>query len=149
MEPEAAPLIDRILHARAEVLLRRVVREQLGRVARCEHAPLVVVGHDRSRHERWVARGDAELPAAVAAELDPVAAGCLVEVRAVGRGVVGTAVTVSAVGARAFALDAVPRRLGRVRVHLGPQEDPTGRAAPVALALLDAIERARRVRGWS
>lgn len=147
MDSDAAPLIDRILHARAEVLLRRAVREDLVRITLGEQTPLVVVGHDRARAQRWVAGGDADLLAAVAAELDPVAAGCLLVVRAGPAHVVGTAVTVSAAGARAFALDAKGRRFGRPRVTFGAQEDPAGVAAEVALALLAAIERAQQLRG--
>lgn len=146
MDSEAAPLIDRILHARAEVLLRRAIRDDLARITEAQQTPLVVVGHDRSRAQRWVTGGDAHLLAAVAAELDPVAAGCLLVVRAGADHVVGTAVTVSAAGARAFALDARRRRVGRPRVGFGAQEDPAGLAATVALALLATIERAQRLR---
>lgn len=149
MDSEAAPLIDRILHARAEVLLRRAVREDVGRITQAEQTPLVIVGHDRSRHRRWVAGGDARLLAAVTGELDPIAAGCLLVVSTGPRQVVGTALTVTAAGARAFALDALVRRFGRPRVGLGRQEEPTGVAAEVAVALLEAIERADRVRGWT
>lgn len=149
MDYDAAPLVDRILHARAEVLLRRAVREHLTRITQHDQTPLVVVGHDRSRAQRWVAGGDAHLLAAVAAELDPIAAGCLLVVSAERSHVVGTAVTVSAVGARAFVLDARRRRVGRPRVSFGPQEDPAGVAGEVALALLSTIERAQRMRGFS
>ena len=146
MDPETAPLIDRILHARAEVLLRRAVREDLARIVEGAQTPLVVVGHDRSRHQRWTTGVHAGMLAAVVAELDPVAAGCLLVVRAAPRHLVGTALTVSAAGARAFALDAVVRRIGRARVAFGRQEEPSGVAAEVALALLEAIERAGHVR---
>lgn len=149
MSSGAAPLVDRVLHARAEVLLRRAVREGFTRLTEAGRTPLVVVGDDRSRHERWVAGGDPALLAAVADELDPVAAGCLLVVRAEGREVVGTAVTVTALSARAFTLDATVRRFGGPQVSLGRQQEPAGAAAEIAVALLEALERAERVRNWT
>lgn len=147
MDPDAAPLLDRILHARAEVLLRAALREGWSAVAAGVRTPLVVVGHDRSGTTRWLEGGDAGLLAAVTAEFDPVAVGCLLVVRAAPEHVVGTAVTVSFAGARALALDARRRRFGRPRVTFGRQEDPQGVAGEVALALLEAVERATRSRG--
>ncbi len=146
MDAEAAPLFDRILHARAEVLLRAAVRDDFGRATGGEQAPLVVVGFDRTGTTRWIAGGDAGLLAAISGELDPVAAGCLLVAGTTPGTVVGTAITVSAAGARALPLDARRRRLGRPRVHFGPTEDPLGVGAEVALALHGAVERAARLR---
>lgn len=144
MDAEAAPLYDRILHARAEALLRCAVRDGFARIAEQEQTPLLVVARDSSRHERWLHGTGAGFMAAVAGELEPLAAGCLLVVHASPRALVGTALTVTGRSARAFALDATDRRVGRPRVVFGREEDPTGVAAEVALALFDTLRRSGR-----
>ncbi len=141
MDAEAAPLYDRILHARAEALLRHAVREGFERVVEEQQTPLLVVGRDSSRHERWLTAGDAGFLAAVAGELEPLAAACLLVVHASPRSLVGTALTVSGSGVRAVALDATCRRVGRPRVDFGREEEPSGVVLEVAGRLRAAIER--------
>jgi hypothetical protein len=140
MTTHDASLLDRVLHARAEVLLRRAARAGVARLA-AGLAPLVVVRSDRGRELRWVAADlDPEIVAALAGELDPAAAGLVVPEAG---GTRGTALTVTAAGARALHLtvqrDWLPWRR---RAALGPERVLSGRAEAAAAALGRALLRA-------
>jgi len=135
-----APLLDRVLHARAEVLVRYEARIGLARLAD-GLAPLVVVRADRWRELRWLpADLEPELVAAVASELDPVAAGLVVPE---GGGSGGVAITTTAASARALAFT-VHRGglLRRARTVVGPERPLTGRSEQLAAALCRTLARA-------
>jgi len=140
MSPSDPPLPDRILHARAEVLVRHEARIGLASLAH-GLAPLVVVRADRWRELRWLAADlEPELVAAVASELDPVAAGLVVPERG---GSSGVAITTTAVSARALGFTG--HRGGfmrRARTVVGPERPLTGRAEQLAGALCRALARA-------
>jgi hypothetical protein len=147
MTSRDATLLDRVLHARAEVLLRREARAGLARLAD-GLTPLVVVRSDRGRELRWIA-ADLEpgFVAALAGELDPAAAGLVVPEASGTRGV---AVTVTAAGARALDFTAQRGRfLRRGRAVVGPERALSGRAEAFAGALCQGLLRAsaERVRG--
>ena len=127
MASQEAALIDRVLHARAEGLLRRAVREGLPHGLEPEHL------------------------AALAAELDPIACALLVlegDDVASAR-IEGTALTVTASGARALACHARRRLLRRPGVVLRPGAQPGEEAVAGASALCRVLGRAAEDRAGS
>jgi hypothetical protein len=144
MSPSDPPPLDRVLHARAELLVRHVAGSGLGRMAD-GLAPLVVVRADRWWELRWLAADlEPEFVAAVVSELDPVAAALVVPERG---GTGGVAITMSAAGARALAFTAHPGGfLRRARTVVGPERPLAGRPAQLAAALCRALARAHAER---
>jgi len=144
MSPPDPPPLDRVLHARAELLVRHVAWTGLGRMAE-GLAPLVVVRADRWWELRWLAADlEPELVAAVVSELDPVAAALVIPEDG-GSG--GLAITTTAAGTRALAFAAYPGGfMRRARTVLGPERPLTGLAAQVAPAVCHALARARAER---
>jgi hypothetical protein len=140
MTPSDTPLLDPVLHARAEVLVRHEARVGLDRLAD-GLAPLVVVRADRGYELRWLAADlEPELVAAVLSELDPVAAGLVVPE---GGGGSGVAITTTAAGARALGFVVYPGSfLRRARTVVGPERPLTGRAEQLAGPLRRALARA-------
>ncbi len=139
MSPSDPPLLDRVLHARAEVLVRHEARIGLARMAR-GLAPLVVVRADRWRELRWLAADlEPDLVAAVVSEHDPVAAALIVP-ESGGRG--GVAITTTAASARALGFTAHPGGfMRRSRTVLGPERPLRGRAEQLAVELCRTIAR--------
>ena len=144
MSPSAPPLLDRLLHARAEVLVRHEARIGLRRLAD-GLTPLVVVRADRWRELRWLTADlEPELVAAVASELDPVAAGLVIPEAG---GSSGVAITVTAASARALGFAAHRGGFLRpARTVIGPERPLSGRAQQLARALCQALARANAER---
>jgi hypothetical protein len=138
------PPLDRVLHARVELLVRHVARIGLPRMSR-GLAPLVIVRADRCWELRWLAADlEPELVAAVVSEHDPVAAALVIPERG---GSSGVAITTTAAGTRALAFTAHPGGfLRRARTVVGPERPLSGRAAQVAPAVCDALARAHEER---
>jgi hypothetical protein len=140
MNPSDPPLLDHVLHARAEVLVRHEARIGLERMAD-GLAPLVVVRADRGCELRWLAADlEPELVAALASELDPVAAGLVVPE---GGGGSGVAITATAASARALGFVAHAGSFRRrARTVVGPERPLTGRCEQIAGALCRVLARA-------
>jgi hypothetical protein len=140
MSPSDPPPLDRVLHARVELLVRHVARMGLPRMAR-GLAPLVVVRADRCWELRWLAADlEPELVAAVVSELDPVAAALVIPEDGARSGV---AITTTAAGARALGFVVYPGSfLRRARTVVGPERPLTGRAEQLAGPLRRALARA-------
>jgi len=141
MSPPDPPLLDRVLHARAEVLVRHEARIGLARMAD-GLSPLVVVRADHWRELRWLAADlEPDLVAAVASEHDPLAAAFIVPTDG---GPSGVAITTTAVSARALRFTAHPGGfMRRSRTVVGPELPLAGRAGQLAAELCLALVRAR------
>jgi hypothetical protein len=126
---------DRVVLARAEVLLCRALRQRSAapRVLEGE-VPLVLVFADRGHDELWVAAGDTDLP-----ERPAIAAATIVGPQADLRHVRATAVVTAAAGARCLEIRSGPARFGRLGARTGGDVPWTPEARAVAGRLVRAL----------